>query len=381
MTGLLRGNIRPVTLARTIRYFACLGIFCSLMGTGAVSPSEARPLKSVVAQARERALAHGFDGAILIGDADGRESHFTTSPDLRPSDVWRWASITKQLAAVLVMQEVARGAIDLDAPIGRYWPDWRSPNAATARIRDLLLHNSGLPQPDASPADVDGVPGFYRASAAAPATSANEYCAGPPLARPPAAYEYNNCDTIVLAEVLARVTGKPFEQLVRERLARPLGMRSLGIYRLHAPRPKHVVPNGEFSDLDGLLDLGVFGASGGAYGTISDLWRFDRALLSGRLLPEAARETMWQSSKSNGFYGFHQWIYPAPLKGCAAPVRIVERQGLVGGMELRNYILPESGRGLILFSRHRPTDLGDPYEGSGFAFDMLSIVACGKSES
>ncbi len=85
---------------------------------------------------------------------------------------------------------------------------------------------------------------------------------------------------------------------------------------------------------------------------------------------------MWEASKSNGFNGFQQWIYSAPLEGCAGPVGIVERQGLIGGMELRNYILPESGRGLVLFSRHCPTELGDPYEGNGFAFDMLSIVAC-----
>lgn len=41
--------------------------------------------------------------------------------------------------------------------------------------------------------------------------------------------------------------------------------------------------------------------------------------------------------------------------------------------------LPESGRALILFSRHGPTRLGDPYEGKGFAFDQLSTVACRPS--
>jgi hypothetical protein len=64
------------------------------------------------------------------------------------------------------------------------------------------------------------------------------------------------------------------------------------------------------------------------------------------------------------------------LKGCEAPVRIVERQGLVGGIELRNYLLPETGRALIMFSRKRPTNLGDPWEGKGFAFDLLSMVTC-----
>ena len=341
-----------------------------------LAPAVAAPPDDVVTQVRAAATAHGFDGAILIGEADGSETHFTTNAEVADDAIWRWASITKQFAAVLAMQEVAKGTLDLDAPVARYWPDWNSPNAARIRIRDLLFHNSGLPQPDASPADPDGVPGFYRATAAAPADSANGFCAGPPRAEPPAGFEYDNCDTIVLAEVLARVTGEDFETLVRTRFAEPLDMKSFGLFHFGEPPHPHVAPNGEFSKEDALLDLGVYGASGGAYGTIADLWRFDRALLAGGLLPKEAREQMWQSSPDNGFLSFFQWIYPAPLKGCAEPVRIVERQGLIGGIELRNYILPESGRGLILFSRHRPTGLGDPWEGKGFAFDLLSLVAC-----
>jgi CubicO group peptidase (beta-lactamase class C family) len=337
----------------------------------------AEPPKAIVEQVRDRARQAGFDGAILIGEADGSHAAFTlgTNP-VPPNAVWRWASITKQLTAVLAMQEVARGRLDLDAPVARYWPTWKSPSARNIRIRDLLLHNSGLPQPDESPPDADGVPAFYRSAAASPVASADAFCAGAERAPAPAKFEYDNCDSIVLAEVLRRVTGRSFDALVRERFAAPLGMTSFGTFRFGRPAHDHVQPTGEFSKEDKLLNLGVYGASGGAYGTIADLWKFDRALLSGRLLPRSEREQMWQSTRANGFYGFHQWIYPSSLKGCGKPVRIVERQGLVGGIELRNYLLPESGRGLIMFSRHRPTDLGDPWEGKGFAYDLLAAVVC-----
>ncbi|MCL6729217.1 serine hydrolase domain-containing protein [Sphingomonas hankyongi] len=349
----------------------------SIIVTAAPWQAAATPSDSVVRQVRSRADKAAFEGAILIGEKDGSRSVLTLGKNpVQPGAIWRWASITKQLTAVLAMQEVARGRLDLDAPVSRYWPDWKAPAASRIRIRDLLLHNSGLPQPDESKADPDGVPAFYRSGAVAPAISAGAFCAGKPRAEPPAKFEYNNCDSIVLAEVLARVTGKPFARLLQERLSEPLGMRSVGIFRVDQPAASHVRPNGEFSKEDALLNLGVYGASGGAYGTIADLWKFDHALLGGRLLPRSARETMWKSDKSNGFYGFHQWIYPSSLKGCGKPVRIVERQGLVGGIELRNYLLPESGRGLIMFSRHRPTNLGDPWENKGFAFDLLSAVAC-----
>lgn len=332
---------------------------------------------SMIAHVATRAAAQGFDGAILIGDADGafRTLTFGARP-VAPDAVWRWASITKQLTAVIAMQEVAKGKIDLDAPVARYWPEWRAPNAGKIRIRDLLLHNSGLPQPDQSALDSDQIPTFYRQGAADPRTSAREFCAGPPKATPPARFDYNNCDSIVLAEVLAKVTGRPFPTLLRDRLSRPLGMRSFGLFGFDAPVRPHVRPTGDDAAIDRLIDLRVYGASGSAYGEIADLWRFDRALLGGRLLPDRFREQMWQSTERNGFYGFFQWVYPSPLKGCGKPVRIVERQGLIGGIELRNYLLPGTGRALILFSRHKPTGLGDPWEGKGFAFDLLSLVAC-----
>ena len=341
------------------------------------TPAFAGPPDQVADTVRARAEQAGFDGAILIGEADGSQRTLTigTRP-VDPRATWRWASITKQLTAIIAMQEVAQGRLDLDAPVTRYWPEWSAPNAARIRIRDLLNHNSGLPQPDESPPDEEGIPAFYRSQAASPQDSANGFCAGSPKATPPAKYHYNNCDTIVLAEVLARIGGKPFEALLEERIFRPLRLDSAGMFLVGQPPVGHVRPIGEVSEIDSLINLGVNGASAGAYGTIADLWVFDRALLDGKLVPKAQLDAMWTASEANGFYNAFQWTYPALLKGCLGPVKIVERQGLVGGIELRNYLLPETGRALIMFSRKRPTNLGDPYEGKGFAFDLLSAVAC-----
>ena len=348
-----------------------------LVFAAGLTPAHAEPPPEVVAGVEATARVKGFDGAILIGEPDGSQTTLTIgAKPVDPRATWRWASITKQLAAVIAMQEVAAGRLDLDAPVSRYWPDWKAPNASAIRIRDLLNHNSGLPQPDESARDGDGVPAFYRSKAASAAVSAGEFCAGPPRARPPAKFDYNNCDTIVLAEVLSRITGATFAELVDARLAKPLGMASVGMFEFGARPIGHVLPIGEAREVDGLINLGVNGASAGAYGTIGDLWRFDYALLQGKIVPRSQMAEMWTASESNGFLNAFQWTYPSPLKGCSAPVRIVERQGLVGGIEHRNYLLPDTGRALILFSRKRPTGLGDPWEGKGFAFDLLSAVAC-----
>jgi D-alanyl-D-alanine carboxypeptidase len=358
-----------------------LSIAVALVASFTAPAATAQAPKNVIDAVNRRAIEARFEGAILIGESDGSYSVMTTGVEpVATNAVWRWASITKQLTAILAMQEVAAGRLDLDAPVSRYWPDWKAKNASSIRIRDLLLHNSGLPQPDASPPDSDGVPAFYRSNAVLPQISANGFCADEPRATAPADFDYNNCDSIVLGEVLVRVTGKPFNTLIKDRFARKLKMKKFGMFGLAAPVHPHVQPIGEFANVDPLLNLGVYGASGGAYGTIADLWQLDRALLGNELIPAKERELMWASTRENGYYGFFQWIYPAPLAGCDKPIRIVERQGLVGGIELRNYLLPESGRGLILFSRKRPTELGDPWEGKGFAFDLLSAAICRKDK-
>lgn len=324
------------------------------------------------------AKAQDFEGAILIGRRDGSSLVVPVGQSPVPVDaIWRWASITKQLTAVVTMQEVARGTLDLDAPVSRYWPEWRAKYAGRIRIRDLLRHESGLANPENSPKDAQGVPRFYRAAVQAPSEAANGYCAAAPESPPRKTYRYNNCDAIVLGEVLRRLTGTPLPDLFAERFARPLGMTRFGLYAVGDSRPDtHVRPIGEGLEADALIDLGAYGGAGSAYGTIGDLWRFDHALMDGTLLEPAARKMMWASTQGEGWRALFQWSYPVTVAGCAAPVRVIERQGLIQGIELRNYLLPDRGEAVILFGRKRPLAFGQPWEGKGLAHDLIAKVAC-----
>lgn len=105
-------------------------------GLALASAASAKPSQTVVNAVRDRAVQAGFDGSILVGDANGSYALVTTGDAPVATDaVWRWASITKQLAATLAMQEVAAGRLDLDAPVSRYWPDWKAANASSIKIR------------------------------------------------------------------------------------------------------------------------------------------------------------------------------------------------------------------------------------------------------
>jgi D-alanyl-D-alanine carboxypeptidase len=319
------------------------------------------------------ATRYGFVGEYVVSSGQSMTSADTIRGNT-PTEprVWRWASVTKQLIATLIMQQVAAGRITLDKPISAYIPAFKSPNASAITVRQLLRHQSGLPNPDDTAATPDAVPAYdapgYRGSRD-PLTG---YCAGPAKGTPGGNWSYNNCDYIVAGALLTAVTGKSWQSLVRERIAKPLGLTSLGAY----PTRKVTVLGFVDGQPEPRYDLAAFGAAAALYGTAADLEKFDRALMTGKLLPEAQRAEMWDGRPESGSIALGQWVFTAPLKGCAKPTKIVERRGAIGGVEVRNFILPDNDVVVIAFTNRSGFDFGEVWQGKGFSFDMVSAAAC-----
>lgn len=367
-----------------------------------VAVNAASPAPSGTAEARVDAAVRKaeFAGAVLTAKADkivvrktyGRaipravlDFYEDTSNSAKLPDTfdlrnnWRWASITKQVIAVLVMQEVEAGNIDLDVPIGRYLPAFASANRDLATVRQLLKHQAGLPNPDDSPLGNRQLPAFYARGFDGDRSPVSGYCASAPKARPGGNWEYNNCDYMVAGALLEAVTGKPWPILMQERIARPLKLRSLKVY----PRTGNLHRMFETGD-DGRIrterpfDLTAFGASASLHGTIDDLWRFDRALMTGKLLGPQALAELWDSSPQEGFIAIGQWVYEVPIEGCETPVRVVERRGAIGGAGVRNFILPGKDMVVIAFTNRGAFDtgFGEPWQGKGLSHDLISAAAC-----
>lgn len=340
---------------------------------GSVQPN---PPETVVAK------AYDFHGEYLVsrgGNSNDVDTVPWTTLDMRHykgSRLWRWASVTKQVIATLVLQEVAAGHVDLDKPVSAYLPAFRSPNAGLVTVRQLLRHQSGLPNPDDTAATPDAVPAYDAPNYTGSRDPLTGYCAGPVKRAPGGKWEYNNCDYVVAGALLEAVTGKTWQALVRDRIAKPLELKTLGAY----PTRKATM----IGTIDGKpetgYDLGAFGAAAGLYGSAKDLWKFDRALMTGKLLPEAARAQMWDGQPQLGSIALGQWVFSVPLKGCAQPVRIVERRGAIGGVEVRNFILPDADVVAIMFVDRSGFDFGEVWQGKGFSYDLLSAAACTAGE-
>ncbi len=321
-------------------------------------------------------------GAIVIGVPGDLNLNFFFGPAAKARGkvaagntmIWRWASVTKQIVAVLVMQEVEKGRIDLDAPASRYLTSVALPGGDAVTVKRLLNHTSGLFDPEDGPKDKDGIPLTYLRSSPKPAPGLDQQCLKPSGRAPGEGFRYNNCDYVVLGALLGAVTGETFDRLVADRIARPLGLKSLRV--LKPGDHDGVTGSNGKGGTDAGIDPGRFGPAANLAGTATDLLAFDRALMDGKLLGPAATATMWAGDPKLGYAALGVWSYPVKPRGCTAAHQIVERRGEVGNVQVRNIIAPERGVAIIAFASTSETDFGEPWQGKGLTYELLSAALC-----
>lgn len=366
---------------RTARLGEVLFLLCLAAAPDATRAQETAALQRVV----DSLEARGFSGVVLVGDlrasgADGirferaigladRERRQPMRADAR----WRWASVTKQVTAALVLREVDAGRVALDAPVARYLPAF--PHGRVT-VRQLLQHRSGLADPEDTPRDAEGIPAYYRTNVAVDADAVHRraldgVCAGTPRAPAGERVAYNNCDYLVLGALLERLGGRSYPALVRDALADSLALRSLA-----------AEPAGEVTGYlaggarEPAIALAAYGAAGALHGTARDLLAFDRLLFTHRLVSPTMTAEMWNGEPRFGYVALGAWSFEAPLAGCAAPVRLVERRGAILGVQVRNVIAPALGRAVIVFTNDAGAEFGEVWQGRGLTHALLSRALC-----
>jgi beta-lactamase class C len=136
-----------------------------------------------------------------------------------PDTVFRWASVSKGVAATMVAKLAEQGKINLQAPVANYAPDLRLPagNEYRATVGDLLSHRLGLYRNAYDNKLEEGQdPSFLRASLA----QLNATCP------PGTCWSYQNVAYDASSEMVSRATGLPYEQAVKRYLFNPIGMTS-----------------------------------------------------------------------------------------------------------------------------------------------------------
>ncbi|WP_328555056.1 serine hydrolase domain-containing protein [Streptomyces sp. NBC_00358] len=125
-------------------------------------------------------------------------------------------SATKGVAAAVLLLLAQRGHLDLDAPVGAYWPEYKAHGKEHTRVRHLLAHRAGVPVLDrplspAEAADLD-----LAAAAVAAQT---------PVWRPGAEHGYHaQTYSWLTGELVRRVTGRTIGRWIADEIAHPLDL-------------------------------------------------------------------------------------------------------------------------------------------------------------
>lgn len=163
-----------------------------------------------------------LDGKLAYARGFGQAKLGQSDRPVTPDTLFHMASVTKPFVATAIMQLVGQGKIDLDAPVTKYLPYFRldDPRYTSITIRQMVTHTSGMPDVKDyewnKPQNDDGALERYVRSLKGEKL----------LWDPGSRFAYSNMAFEVLGDVIAKVSGKSFEDYVEQQILEPVGMRS-----------------------------------------------------------------------------------------------------------------------------------------------------------
>lgn len=346
------------------------------------SPAQALPSDFKARADAILAKAYSADGpgAIVMVVERGRPAYAAARgladvearTPLDPAMPVRLGSITKQFTAALVMKLADEGKLSLDDPLSKFLPDYPKPGADST-IRQLLNHTSGI-------ASYTGIPGVMMTRGSKPHTTAEMIAIfkdAPPSFERGTDWAYNNSGYVLLGAVIEKVTGKPWHVALDERIARPLGLKSLRYGA--APDGEKGIPKPYTRDGDKAvpampIHMSFPHAAGALVGNAADLAAWARALHGGKVIKPASYAMMIQPTVLPSVrtvpYGFG--LAPGEVRGRP----IVGHDGGIPGFQTDGIYLPKEDIYVAVFanSDRSATDpetvtrklaaaaVGDPYE-------------------
>jgi CubicO group peptidase (beta-lactamase class C family) len=276
-----------------------------------------------------------FTGTVLVSEHDkvifkkgygfaNREWNIPNTPDVK----FRLGSITKQFTSMLIMQQVAKGAIKLDGHLSDYLPYYRKDTGSKVSISQLLSHTSGIPSYTDDPKFFDEVSRNYYAVD----DFVKKFCSGDLQFDPGTKFHYDNSGFFLLGAILEHVTGKTYEALLKENIFVPLGMKDSGYDHYADILPKRA--SGYQLELEGVvnapyLDMSLPYAAGSLYSTVEDLYKWDQALYSDKLVPNELKQKLFTPNLEH--YGYGWDIRTIPTGEPGAGQTVISHEGGING--------------------------------------------------
>jgi CubicO group peptidase (beta-lactamase class C family) len=264
----------------------------------------------------ERYVQYGYSGTVLLRQAGApvlHKGYGWAEAEMRvpngPATLFDVASVAKTFTAAAILDLEARGRLSTADPLSKYLPGL-TPEKQSITLHHLLTHTAGYPL-DAGDIGVTGE------------ASVDEMLARAASARllhePGARYEYSNIGYGLLALVIEKVSGRTWQQYVRDRLLKRAGLKNSMLFGEDVPRRLQLAqgysgPSDEEAARQppmtasarnrlmwGKHPLGAVGV----FATVGDLDRWWCALNGTKLLPPAQRSKLFTVQAANQGYGWN----------------------------------------------------------------------------
>jgi D-alanyl-D-alanine carboxypeptidase len=281
----------------------------------------------------------------------------------------RIASISKVFTAVVVLQLVEEGLLDLDVPVSTWYPQL-IPHSDVITVRNLLNHTSGL---------YDYLEDHRMLSRAfkapdyhwTPDELVAHVALQPPVFLPgtPDAWDYSSTNYVLLGMIVEGVTGRPLAQEMRERIFEPLDLANTYFAPDEPVAGETARGYRNSHDYTG-ISLSFAYATANLVSTTSDVQRFGEALFGGRLLRPETTEAMFIFENGKGQYNMPALEYGLGVMRNQLPVgpdvygrarpraaaTVIGHTGGFGGFRSALWYAPESGITIALGMNQGGTD-------------------------
>jgi CubicO group peptidase (beta-lactamase class C family) len=247
------------------------------------------------------------NGRTLAADHLGEQDAEAHVP-VDTNTIYHWASVTKTMTGIAILQLRDRGLLKLDDPIVKYVPELskvHNPFGDTGAItiRQLLSHSAGFRNGTWPWRDKDWQPfeppSWKQLEAMLPYTGVQF--------KPGSRYSYSNPGIVYLGQVIERLTGEDYEVYIDKNILRPLGMHMSYFDRTPPHLLRHrshsyYIRDGKRSAAPFDADTGVTVSNGGLNAPMPDMARYAAFLLGDParkadydlILKRASLEEMWQ---------------------------------------------------------------------------------------
>ncbi|WP_431243179.1 serine hydrolase [Flavobacterium sp. P21] len=348
----MKKSIKPILLSATLLLFTITTF----------AQDKAKEIEQLLKKYNEYGQFNGSalvaeNGKIIFKKGFG-SANFEWNVPNQPDTKFRLGSITKQFTALLIVKLAEEGKIKLDVPITTYLPDYPKENGNKITIHHLLTHTSGIP-------NYTNAPNFFKDKAKNPYTPeefVKTFSALPLEFTPGEKFNYSNSGYFLLGYIIEKITGKTYEQYLQETIFTPLKMVNSGYDHsdlIIKNRATGYEKEGKKIVNAAYIDMSIPYAAGSLYSTVEDLYLWDQALYTNKLLSEKSMELLFKPyiKAWDDSYGYG-WAVEEVSVG-DKKVKITEHGGGINGFNTIISRIPADKNLVVLLNNTGGTVLGE----------------------